>query len=206
MRRKQEKIQKTVRNDKKLNDIAADTEYLKAQLADEKSRHGRRKKAVRALSALVVAVAVAVIISTMFMPVLKIYSSSMEPTLEKGNIIVAVKKSSVKRGQLTAFYVGNKTLVKRVIAGPGDWVNIDENGNVFVNKKLLDEPYLTERSKGESDIKFPYQVPESRYFVLGDNRAISMDSRSGYIGCISDDQIIGKVVLRIWPLGKAGII
>lgn len=193
-------------NDKKIGDIAVDTEYLKAQLDDETSRQQRRKKAARIISTLIVAVAAAVIISTMLMPVMKIYSSSMEPTLEKGNIVVAVKKSSIKTGQLTAFYVGNKTLIKRVIAGPGDWVDIDENGNVFVNRELLDEPYLSERSKGESDIKFPYQVPESRYFVLGDNRSISMDSRSGYIGCISEDQIIGKVVLRIWPLGKAGIM
>lgn len=183
-----------------------DTDYLKKQLAGEKKRLQRRKLLLRTLSAIVVIVAVSVLVSTSLMPVLKIYSSSMEPTLEKGNIVVAVRKKNVKPGQLVAFYVGNRTLIKRVIACPGDWVDMDDNGNVFVNRELQEEPYLAVRDKGESDIKFPYQVPESRYFVLGDNRVVSMDSRSRYIGCISEDQMIGEVVLRIWPAGKTGIM
>ena len=179
-----------------------DTDYLREQLADENRRLSRRKLVLRTISVLVVIVAVSVLISTSLMPVLKVYSSSMEPTLKKGNIVVAVRKKTVKTGQLVAFYVGNRTLIKRVIAGPGDWVDMDGNGNVFVNEELLEEPYLTVRDKGESDIKFPYQVPESRYFVLGDNRTVSMDSRSRYIGCISEDQLVGEVILRIWPVGK----
>lgn len=185
-------------------DLAMDTDFLRQQLDEEKQRLRKRGLVIKGASVLVVIIAISILVSTMWMPVLKIYSASMEPTLEKGNIVVAVKKMNVKSGHLMAFYIGNKTLIKRVIAGPGDWVDIDENGNVFVNETLVEEPYVSGKKTGESDIEFPYQVPESRYFVLGDNRAISMDSRSEYIGCISEDQIIGEVVIRIWPISSIG--
>ncbi len=181
-----------------------DTDFLREQLNDEQERQRKRSLVIKGASVLVVIIAVSILVSTMWMPVLKIYSASMEPALEKGDVVIAIKKMNVRNGHLIAFYIGNKTLVKRVIAGPGDWVDIDDNGNVFVNEELVDEPYVSGKETGESDITFPYQVPESRFFVLGDNRAISMDSRSEYIGCVSEDQIIGEVVLRIWPLGGIG--
>lgn len=188
--------------DSRKSDIS--TEFLREQLDDEKRRQKKRGLVIKGASVLVVIIAISILISTMWMPVLKIYSASMEPTLEKGNIVIAVKKTHVRNGHLIAFYIGNKTLVKRVIAGPGDMVDIDDNGNVFVNEDLVDEPYVSSKKAGESDITFPYQVPESRYFVLGDNREISMDSRNEYIGCVSEDQIIGEVMLRIWPPGGIG--
>ena len=194
------------RSEKNTNppDLDIDTDFLREQLNDEQQRQRKRRLVIKGASVLVVIIAVSILVSTMWMPVLKIYSASMEPTLEKGDVVIALKKMNVRNGQLIAFYIGNKTLVKRVIAGPGDWVDIDDNGNVFVNEKLVDEPYVSGKKTGESDITFPYQVPESRFFVLGDNRAISMDSRSEYIGCVSEDQIIGEVVLKIWPPGGIG--
>ena len=149
---------------------------------------------------LIVVAAAAVLVATVWMPVLQIYGSSMTPTLNEGDIVVCVKGSDFEPGDLVAFYIGNKILVKRCIAGPGQWVNIDADGNVYVDNKLLDEPYLKEKSLGDCDIELPYQVPDNRYFCLGDHRSTSVDSRSTTVGCISDEQIVGKIVLRVWPL------
>lgn len=154
------------------------------------------------LSVLLVAAAVSVLVATLWMPVFQIFGSSMSPTLKDGEIVVSLKSKSFKTGDLVAFYYGNKVLVKRVICGPGDWVSIDEAGNVFVNGEQIDEPYLREKAYGECTIEFPYQVPEKRWFVLGDNRAVSVDSRSSQLGCVSEEQLIGKIVFRVWPLGK----
>ena len=134
------------------------------------------------------------------MPVLQIYGASMAPTLDEGDIVISVKGSDFAPGDLVAFYMGNKILVKRCIAGPGQWVDIDADGNVYVDGELLDEPYLTEKALGDCDIELPYQVPDNRYFCLGDHRSTSVDSRSTTVGCISDEQIVGKIVLRVWPL------
>lgn len=147
-----------------------------------------------------------VLIAAIWMSVLKIYGSSMTPTLKEGDIVLSVKESNPEAGDLTAFYLGNKILVKRCIAGPGQWVDIDQNGNVYVDGKLLDEPYLDEKDLGECDIELPYQVPENRYFCMGDQRSVSMDSRHTNVGCVSGEQIIGKVVFRIWPLSRIGSI
>ncbi|MCD8052126.1 MAG: signal peptidase I [Clostridiales bacterium] len=174
----------------------------------ERLQHQKRyRQTLRTtIYALVVVAAVAVLIATMFLPVLQVSGSSMEPTLEDGDIIALVKTDDFETGDLVGFYYQNKLLLKRVIAGPGDIVDIDEEGNVSVNGELLDEPYVTEKSLGETDREYPVQVPENRYFVMGDNRATSIDSRSTAIGYIEVDQIVGKVVLRIWPLNHLSLI
>ena len=149
---------------------------------------------------------VAVLVATIWMPVLQIYGASMTPTLNEGDIVVSVKGSDFEPGDLVAFYLGNKILVKRCIAGPGQWVDIDEEGNVYVDGNLLGEPYLTEKSLGDCDIDLPYQVPDNRYFCMGDHRSASVDSRHTNIGCIADEQIVGKIVFRIWPIADFGAL
>lgn len=153
---------------------------------------------------LVVVAAIAILIATIWMPVLQIYGSSMSPTLAEGEIVIAVKGNSFEPGDLVSFYIGNKLLVKRYIAGPGQWVEIDQSGNVFVNSKPLDEPYLTEKALGDCNIEFPYQVPDNRIFCMGDHRATSLDSRNTAVGCISEEQIVGKIIFRVWPFAAFG--
>ena len=135
---------------------------------------------------LITVAAIAVLVATLWMPVLQIYGGSMTPTLSDGNIVVSVKSGDFQSGDIIAFYYNNKILIKRVIAGPGDWVNIEEDGTVYVNNERLEEPYLTEKALGECDIEMPYQVPESRLFVMGDHRSVSVDSRSTAVGCVAD--------------------
>ncbi len=159
-----------------------------------------------AVSLLVVVAAISVLVATLWMPVLQIYGSSMAPTLEAGQIVVSVKKHQWKTGEIVAFWHGNKLLIKRVIAGPGQWVDINEDGAVTVDGQVLSEPYITELSSGNCDIELPHQVPESHWFLMGDNRETSVDSRSTLIGDISSEQIEGQIIFRIWPLQKAGII
>jgi signal peptidase I len=176
--------------------------------AEAKVRYRRRFFAGlrTTVGTLLVVAAIAVLIATIWMPVLHIYGTSMSPTLNEGEIVLSLRGSDFETGDLVAFYLGNKLLVKRCIAGPGDWVDIDEDGNVYVNDELLDEPYVSEKSQGECDMEFPYQVPESRYFMLGDHRTTSMDSRSSAIGCVADEQIVGRLTIRIWPLKDFGLI
>ena len=181
-------------------------EQLSAELSRE--RHERRYRRVlrSTVYTLVVVAAVAVLVATIWMPVLQIFGSSMSPTLREGDVVVSIKGSDFKQGDLVAFYFGNKILVKRCIAGPGQWVNIDEAGNIYVDSKLLDEPYLTEKALGDCDIELPYQVPESRYFCVGDHRLTSIDSRHTSVGCISEEQIVGKIAFRVWPLSNLGTL
>lgn len=155
---------------------------------------------------LITVAAIAVLVATLWLPVLQIYGSSMTPTLQDGQIVFSLKTSDFEPGDVVAFYYNNKILVKRVIAGPGDWVDIDEDGTVYVNGEALDEPYLEERAMGECNITLPYQVPDERYFVMGDHRSTSIDSRSTAVGCVAQEQVVGKITLRIWPLDRIGLI
>ncbi len=167
-----------------------------------KRRYSRTLKSTVAI--LIVVAAAAILVATLWMPVLRIYGTSMVPTLEDGQIVVSVKSSSFEPGDIVAFYHGNKLLIKRFIAGPADWVDIDADGNVSVNGTVLDEPYIAEKAYGETNITLPYQVPDNRYFLMGDNRDVSVDSRNTAVGCVSDEQIVGRVVFCIWPLSQFG--
>ncbi|MGN1001972.1 MAG: signal peptidase I [Oscillospiraceae bacterium] len=181
-------------------------EQLRAELGRERYKR-RYKRVLRStVYTLVVVAAVAVLVATIWMPVLQIYGASMTPTLNEGDIVVSVKGSQFEQGDLIAFYLGNKILVKRCIAGPGQWVDIDEEGNVSVDGKPLNEPYLTEKALGDCNITLPYQVPESRYFCMGDHRATSVDSRNTAVGCVAEEQIVGKIVFRVWPLPDFGAL
>ncbi len=180
------------------------------QLQAERDRLRYKRRYARTLRttlyALIVVAAAAVLVATLWMPVLQIYGSSMAPTLTDGDIVVCLKSDEFQTGDLVAFYYGNKLLVKRVICGPGDWVDIDDDGSVYVNNKPIDEPYIHQKALGESDLQYPYQVPDERWFLMGDNRAISVDSRSTQVGCVAQEQIVGRITFRIWPLNTIGLI
>ena len=163
-----------------------------------------KKSIISTTNILIVVAALAILVAMLFLPVLRIYGESMNATLKSGELVVSVKGSKFKTGDIVAFYYNNNILVKRVMANSGDWVDIDLDGNVYVNQQLVDEPYLTEKAFGEPDIDFPYQVPDERVFVLGDNRSVSIDSRHRAVGCVTSEQIVGKIVFRIWPLTRIG--
>lgn len=175
--------------------------YEKASYAER-----LRKSILSTTNTLIVVAAVAILVAMLFLPVLRIYGQSMNNTLVSGELVVSLKGASFETGDVVAFYYNNNILVKRVIANAGEWVDIDLDGNVYVNQQKVDEPYIKEKAYGEPNIDFPYQVPEDRIFVLGDNRAVSVDSRSSSIGCVSSEQIVGKIVFRIWPLNRIGPI
>lgn len=181
-------------------------EVLEAELDRLKYKRRYRSVLKSTFFTLITVAAVAVLVATLWLPVLQIYGSSMTPTLQDGDIIFSMKTSDFEQGDIIAFYYNNKILVKRAIAGPGDWVNIDEDGTVFVNGEALDEPYLVEKALGETDIALPYQVPDGKYFVMGDHRSTSVDSRSTTVGCVAQEQIVGKILFRIWPLERFGVI
>ncbi|MBR3796794.1 MAG: signal peptidase I [Clostridia bacterium] len=177
---------------------------LKAELKREQYKHRYISVLKSTVYTLVVVAAFAILVATLWMPVLQIYGSSMTPTLHEGQIVLSLKSKEFQPGDLIAFYIGNKVLVKRVIAKPADMVSISDDGVVRVNSTDLDEPYVSNRALGECDLEFPYQVPEARYFVMGDHRETSIDSRSNAVGCISDEQIVGRIVFCLWPLADFG--
>lgn len=153
---------------------------------------------------LITVAAVSVLVATLLLPVLQIYGNSMTPTLENGEIVFSLKTSDFQQGDVIAFYYNNKILVKRVIAGPADWVDIKSDGTTYVNGECLDEPYVSELAFGDTNIELPYQVPDGRIFVMGDHRSTSVDSRNTAVGCVAQEQVVGKIIFRIWPLNQAG--
>ena len=175
----------------------------KQQVETERKRYRRQKAYNKALSGtiyvLTIVAAVAVLIATLVLPVLQIEGTSIEPTLVNGDIVLLTKTTNFDRGELCGFSWNNKLLIKRVIGLPGDWIEIDTDGTVYLNGEQLDEPYAEQLAVGECDLEFPFQVPQEQYFVLGDMRESSIDSRNTLIGCVEKDQIVGKVFFRIWP-------
>lgn len=191
---------------KKTTDAFPSLSQLEAELEREKYK-GKYKRTFRStVSVLIVTAAIVVLLAFLIFPVFRIYGSSMSPTINEGEIVVSIKGSSFECGDVIVLSYNNKLLVKRVIAGPGEWFNMDQDGNVYVNAELIDEPYLIDKAYGDCTISLPYQVPEGRYFVMGDNRATSQDSRNSVVGCIAEEQILGRAVLRIWPVNEFGII
>lgn len=177
-----------------------ETDQLKKEMKRERYKRRFRKLLRSTVNALIVVAAVAALIATLLLPVLQIAGVSMEPNLNDGDIVLLVKTDRMNNGDLCAFYYSNKILIKRVIGVPGDYIWIEKDGTVFLNGEPLDEPYITEKALGECDVEFPYQVPENCYFVMGDHRETSIDSRSTTIGCVPEDQLIGKIFCRFWPL------
>lgn len=162
----------------------------------------------RTAAILVTVFAASVFLSLLMFPLFRIYGDSMSPTLDEGDVVATLRPGSLSSGDLVVFSFNNKILLKRVVAGPGDWVDIQADGTVLVNGAELSEPYLTpqQKSLGQVDIALPYQVPDGSYFVLGDHRDVSIDSRLAQVGCIPKDQIVGKVALRVWPINELGPI
>ena len=188
------------------NGVMPDVQQLEAALHAQK-RSSNYSKALRStIYSLLVVAAVAVLVATMLMPILQVSGSSMTPVTSDGDIVAVLRGLGLERGDIMAFYYNNKILVKRVIAFGGETVDIDSRGNIYVNGQMLHEPYLTERAMGNCDIRLPYQVPEGKFFVLGDHRSTSQDSRSMIIGPVSEEQVLGELVFRIWPLNKFGFI
>ena len=183
-----------------------DIGLLEAELRREQKKNRIIRVLRKTANTLMLAAAVSVLVATLLTPVLRILGHSMTPTLTEGQFVVSVKGSSFQQGDLVSFYIGNNLLVKRVIELPGDWVDIKADGTVLINGVELEEPYISEKAFGLCDLELPYQVPESKYFLMGDDRDISKDSRSSVIGCVARDQIVGKIVLRIWPLVEFGLV
>ena len=179
-------------------------EQLESELKREKYKRRYHSVLRSTIYTLITVAAIAVLVATLWLPVLQIYGSSMTPTLQDGEIIFSVKTADLEPGDIVAFYYNNKILVKRVICGPGDWVNIDEDGTVYVNEVRLKEPYLAEKALGDCNIELPYQVPDGKIFVMGDHRSTSVDSRNTAVGCVADEQIVGKIIFRVWPLSGFG--
>lgn len=175
-------------------------EQLEKELKRIRYRDNFRQVLRNTLFSLIVVAAVSALIAVLLLPVLQLHGTSMTPTLQEGDIIVALNAGSCKPGELIAFYYNNNVLIKRVIASPGDWITIEEDGTVSVNGEVLNEPYISQPALGSCDLNFPYQVPDGRYFVMGDHRETSIDSRSSVMGCVSREMVIGRIILRIWPL------
>lgn len=182
------------------------SDELDKELKREQYKTKYRQTLTSTVFILITAAAAAVLVATLWLPVLRIYGASMSPTLKEGETVVSLKNGDYKAGDVIAFYYGNKLLVKRFIAGPGSWVDIQEDGTVIVDGIALEEPYLQEKAFGYCDLTLPYQVPEDKYFLMGDQRETSVDSRHSSVGCISEDAIVGKIIFRIWPWEVVGKI
>ena len=188
-----------------ITNIPSSAEFEKELKRAEYNRR-YKKTLLSTLSILITAAAVAILVATLWLPVLQIYGASMSPTLNEGEIVLSVKEPNLQQGDVVAFYYGNKLLVKRCIAGPGSWVDIMDDGTVIVDNQVIDEPYVKEKSRGNCDIEFPYQVPENKYFLLGDHRETSVDSRHSPVGCETKKQFVRKIGIRVWPVNAFGTI
>ena len=179
---------------------------LEEEIKREKYKSKYTKILRSTIYALIIIASISALIGTLIMPVLEVNNTTMKPLLENNEIVLSLKTKKLKQGDIIAFYQGNKILIKRVVAVPGNYISIDEKGNVYVDGEVLNEPYVTNKQKGETNIEFPYQVPESEYFVLSDERDKTTDSRNEDIGLIKKDNVIGKVIFRVWPFKKLGAI
>lgn len=184
--------------------VIPNIEEVEEEIARVRARRTYLRTIRSTVYILITVAAAAVLIATLLMPVLKIYGTSMNATLNEGEIVVSLKNAKIETGDIIAFYYNNKILTKRVIAGPSSWVDITKDGTVYVDDQELEEPYLNEKALGECDIELPYQVPEGRYFVMGDHRSVSVDSRSTSVGCIAEEFIVGKLVFKVWPIHEIG--
>ncbi len=191
---------------KKENAPVAELPELEAELKRVNYRTRFRKLLRSTVYTLIVVAAAAVLVAVLFMPVIRIYGNSMTPTIAEGQIVVPVKGTDVERGDIVGVYYGSKLLIKRCIATAGQWVDIDEDGNVYVDGELIDEPYLTEKALGNTNITLPYQVPETSIFVMGDHRSESVDSRNTSVGCIDVENVVGKILFRVWPFDVFGAL
>lgn len=189
--------------DKKKPDVPT-AEQLSAELERIRYKRNFGRMLKSTISSLIVVAAIAVLISLLILPVFRVTGTSMTPTMNNNDLLICSKRSEFESGDIVAFYFNNKVLLKRVIGTAGDVIDISEDGTVYVNGEMLDEPYVSEKAFGECDIKLPYQVPDNRIFVMGDHRSVSIDSRSATVGCIADEYVIGKVILRLWPFEDFG--
>jgi signal peptidase I len=180
------------------------TEQLETEI--NRVRYKKRYRSVlrSTVYTLITVAAISILVATLWLPVLQIFGNSMTPTLQNGEIIFSVKTDNFEQGDIVAFYYNNKILIKRVICGPGDWFNMDPDGTVYVNTVKIDEPYVLEPAYGDTNIQLPFQVPDGKIFVLGDHRSTSVDSRNTAVGCVAEEQVVGKIVFRIWPLDRIG--
>lgn len=180
------------------------TEQLETEI--NRVRYKKRYRSVlrSTVYTLITVAAISILVATLWLPVLQIFGNSMTPTLQNGEIIFSVKTDDFEQGDIVAFYYNNKILVKRVICGPGDWFNMDPDGTVYVNNVKIEEPYVLETAYGDTNIQLPFQVPDGKIFVLGDHRSTSVDSRNTAVGCVASEQIVGKIVFRIWPFDRIG--
>ena len=181
-------------------------ELLEGELKRTQYNRRYRRTLRTTIFSLLIVAAVAVIIAVLLLPVLQISGSSMENTLMDGDLVISLNNGKYKTGDVIGLYYNNVVLIKRVIATSGDWVDIADDGTVTVNGVELDEPYVAEKALGECNINLPYQVPQGKCFVLGDNRANSIDSRNTAVGCISNDVVVGRLLARIWPLKSITIL
>lgn len=191
---------------KKKDFVRPTRDQVAEELRRERYKRRYRSAVTSTVYTLITVAAAAVLVATLLMPVLRIYGTSMTPTLDNGQIVVSVKTGELEPGDVVAFYYNNKILIKRVICGSGDWVDIQRDGTVLVNGQVQDEPYLTEKALGTCDIELPYQVPDGRVFVMGDHRETSVDSRSTSVGCVAQEQIVGRIFFRVWPLNEFGFV
>lgn len=192
---------------KKINpDNRPSVEQLERELNRIKHKKTYKNTLKSTIYTLITVAAIAILVATLWLPVLQIYGNSMAPALQNGEILFTVKTSKFEEGDIIAFYYNNKILVKRVIAGEGDWVDLDPDGNVYVNNQLLSEPYIADKALGDCNIELPYQVPDGKIFVMGDHRSTSVDSRNTAVGCVGQEQIVGRIVFRVWPLNVIGAI